>query len=134
MAVKEYGYYIRGNKLSLVEKDTNFDNDPNSRDYGPGSERSQWKSPKSSVIDGIEIEYSYAPGLNDIRDENYELDLPLYLQKAIIYYMKARSFEDVLDLEKSEYFQAKFRKQVEKFNNAKVAGARVIASGPNAIR
>ena len=134
MAVKEYGYYIRGNKLALVEKDTNFDNDPNSRDYGPGSERSQWKSPKDSINGGIELEYSFFPAIDAIEDENYELDLPIYLQKAIIYYMKSKSFEDVLDLEKSEYFMNKFRKQVEKFNNTKVAGARMVAPGPFSIK
>ena len=91
-AVREYGYYIKGNKLSIVEKDTTFDNDPNSRDYGPGSDRSQWKSPKESVSSGIEIEYSLVEGIDNIQDEDYELDLPLYLQKALIYYMKAKSF------------------------------------------
>ena len=133
-AVREYGYYIKGNKLSIVEKDTTFDNDPNSRDYGPGSDRSQWKSPKESVSSGIEIEYSLVEGIDNIQDEDYELDLPLYLQKALIYYMKAKSFEDVLDFEKSEYFMSKFRKQVEILNNSKVSGVRIVAPGPFSIK
>ena len=69
-----------------------------------------------------------------MQDENYELDLPLYLQKALIYFMKARSFEDVLDVEKYEYFMMQFRKQVERFNNARTSGMRVVAAGPFAIK
>ena len=70
MAVKQYGYYIKGNKVAIVEKDTQFDNDTSSRDFGPGSERAQWKSPKSDVTDGLEIEYVYSPEytINDLSE------------------------------------------------------------------
>ncbi len=64
MAVKQYGYYLKGNKIALVEKDTSFDNDVTSKEYGPGSDRAQWKSPKSTVDNGIEIQYTYAPTFN----------------------------------------------------------------------
>ena len=72
--VREYGYYAKGNKVAIVEKDTAFDNDANSRDYGPGSDRSEWKSPLADAADGLEIEYTYAPEYfiettNDV-DEN----------------------------------------------------------------
>ena len=59
--IREYGYYWEGNKIAIVERDTAFDNDVSSRDYGPGSDRSQWKSPKASITDGLEIQYTYAP-------------------------------------------------------------------------
>ena len=58
---KQYGYYIEGNKIAIVEKDVAFDNDPNSKDYGPGANTSRWKSPLSDVTDGLEIQYTYAP-------------------------------------------------------------------------
>ena len=38
-SVKEYAFYIEGTKLCIVERDTQFDNDVNSRDYGPGVHR-----------------------------------------------------------------------------------------------
>ena len=57
--VKEYAFYIEGSKLCLVERDTQFDNDVNSKDYGPGVHRTQWKSPKSTVADGIELQYTH---------------------------------------------------------------------------
>tara|TARA_R100000152_G_scaffold18462_1_gene10303 strand:+ start:1226 stop:2224 length:999 start_codon:yes stop_codon:yes gene_type:complete len=61
---KEYAYYIKGNKIAVVEKNTAFDNDPNSRNYGPGTRDIQWESPLSTVADALEIEYTYAPTYN----------------------------------------------------------------------
>ena len=66
--VREYAYYLKGNKISVVEKDTSLDNDTGSRDFGPGSNRSQWKSPLATVTDGIEIEYTYAPTYRKFKD------------------------------------------------------------------
>ena len=62
--VKDYGFYIEGQKLAIVERDTAFDNDVNSKDYGPGTHRNQWKSPLGSVTDGLEILYTYVPTYN----------------------------------------------------------------------
>tara|TARA_R100000234_G_scaffold3291_3_gene2743 strand:- start:3018 stop:3668 length:651 start_codon:yes stop_codon:yes gene_type:complete len=213
--VKEYGYYIEGNKIAIVQKDISFDNDINSRNYGPDSDRILWKSPLESITDGIEIQYSYVPeyrindasdtqaitgydedgtgllkltgstlstdssithivvegldnfnGLHKIKtlnasyyiletkysgaavtnagtmsidvsvlqDESFEIDLPTYLQKALIYYIKSKFFEDLGDLEKREYFETLFLEQVERHNNAKIPGFRVMSAGSNAIR
>ena len=53
---KFYGYYVKGNKLALIEKDVSTSgSDLNAEDYG------KYKSPKTSVADGLEIEYTYAP-------------------------------------------------------------------------
>ena len=60
-SAKEYGYFIKGQKLALIEKDTDLDNDVNSRDYGPDVTNVRFKSPQSSVTDGIELEYTYSP-------------------------------------------------------------------------
>ena len=59
--LKQYGYYIKGSKVAIVERDTTFDNDLNSKDFGPGSDRAQWKSPLSNIADGLEIQYCYSP-------------------------------------------------------------------------
>jgi|TARA_R110002020_G_scaffold97166_1_gene232030 hypothetical protein len=58
---KEYAYFLKGNKIAIVERDTAFDNDPNSKDFGPGTSRAQWKSPLSTTADGLELEYTYVP-------------------------------------------------------------------------
>ena len=69
-SAKEYGYFIIGQKLALIEKDTALDNDVNSIDYGPDVTNVRFKSPQSSVTDGIELEYIYSPKyhINDVSD------------------------------------------------------------------
>ena len=69
-SAKEYGYFIKGSKLALIEKDTALDNDVNSRDYGPDVTNVRFKSPQSSVTDGIELEYIYSLKyhINDVSD------------------------------------------------------------------
>ena len=44
---KQYAYYLRGNQIALIEEDAGAI-DP-------------WKSPISTVADGLEIEYAYSP-------------------------------------------------------------------------
>ena len=226
MAVKQYGYYVKGNKVAIVEKDTQFDNDTSSRDFGPGSERAQWKSPKSTVANGLEFEYVYRPeyfinetdkvgtqidtyvslngllklidqGDNDysaspeslsdgsyivlenagkwnglhkvkdvgagyittytkcsdsstiqqtfdqnpslyynvdiLNDEDDTIPVSNYLSKAIVYYVKGRIAEDVMNLEAKEYFMKQFRKMLEKHNNTRVGGLRITAVGSHGI-
>ena len=58
---KQYAYYIEGGKIAVVEKDVSFDNDVDSKDYGPGASKQRWESPQSSVTGGLEIVYSYSP-------------------------------------------------------------------------
>ena len=66
-SVKQYGYQIRGKQISILEKD--FDGDADGLNYTyDASEGIQfrggggvWKSPISSVTDGLEIEYVYSP-------------------------------------------------------------------------
>ena len=220
-SVRKYGYYVKGNKIAIVERDTSFDNDANSRDYGPGSNRSQWKSPLASISEGLELQYVYSPEyrINDVtatvtcegyqeksgtgllqiydtgsnlptsgithvvikgherwnglhkineftsnqlltletrynadsgsianesftvytdvdvlNDESDEVRVSSYLSKAIVYYIKAKISEDMLNLEAKEYFMKEFRKMVEKHNNTRVAGLRIQSAGPHAVR
>ena len=58
---KEYGYYIEGNKLGIVERDTSFDNNVDSKEFGPGVARRQWKSPLTGISKGLEIKYAHSP-------------------------------------------------------------------------
>ena len=58
---KHYAYYLEGNQLALIEKDVSFDNDVDSKDYGPGASRSRWESPQSTVADALEVKYLYSP-------------------------------------------------------------------------
>jgi len=225
--VREYGYYLKGLNLAIVEKDTQFDNDVNSKDYGPGSDRANWKSPLASVADALEIQYSFAPnyfidetdkvdtqidtyvsvdgylklidqgdndytaspesltvdsyivlknagkwnGLHKVKDlgtgyittytkcsdsatvqqsfektvslyynvstiidESSEIDIPDYLAKGIVYYVKAKMAEDANNLDLSMYFMKEFSKVLEKFENKRIPGPRRIAPGFHSIR
>ena len=230
---KQYAYYLEGNQLAIVEKDVSFDNDVDSKDYGPGASKQRWESPQSTVADGLEIKYTYAPtyriqttndvdtnitqymstdgkltiadntsayinyatayalaadkyivlenagrfnGLHKIEsignntgtnnkivlttkytgsesawtdfeetpnlyyaldvmeDETFELDLPNYLQQALIYYIKAKLAEDGGDLKLREYAMREFKKMLEKHENSRISGLRITSPGSHAIR
>ena len=230
---KQYAYYLEGNQIAIVEKDVSFDNDIDSKDYGPGASRQRWESPQSTVADALEVKYVYSPtykiqttndvdtnitqyqsrdgnltiadnssayinyattyalaadkyvvlekagrfnGLHKIEslqnntgtnnqivfttkytgsesawtnfeetpnlyyavdvleDESFELDLPNYLQKALVYYVKGKMAEDKMDVKAREYFMREFKKMLEKYENSRISGLRITASGSHAIR
>ena len=226
-SAKEYGYFIKGSKLALIEKDTALDNDVNSRDYGPDVTNVRFKSPLSSVADGIELEYIYSPkyfikqtnlthatitqyrtnagylqikggsvnyddttdvddfivlrnagklnGLHKItsydnvdatkdaitlntkysgstawstfertvtlyyrvdvlNDESDELPLSEYLSKAVVYYLKAKTAEDMGNFQLKDIMMKEFYRIVEKSDNAKIHTIRRVAPSSAAIR
>ena len=62
---KEYAYYIKGNKVAIVQKDWTFSggqtlSQPGLNDLGAQGAL-LWKSPKESIADGLEIQYVYSP-------------------------------------------------------------------------
>lgn len=59
--LRQYAYYIKGNKIAIVENDATPDNDPSNRDYGPDTRVSRYVSPIETVSDGLQIEYTYSP-------------------------------------------------------------------------
>ena len=69
-----------------------------------------------------------------LNDENDDIDLPPYLSKALVYYVKAKTAEDKMNIEMKEYFMKEFRRMVEKHESGKIWGSRRIMSGSNAIR
>jgi len=239
MGFKKYAYYIKGNNIALVEKEnatasgkmavahctlggytTKDTCEAAGGQWIPGSSGStdtvnRYRSPASSVTDGIEIEYTYAPhytitdasdtrsitsytenggllkitmtatasftegdtilitdsnkwnGLHEVNattsnsadlvfktkynggtvtglsstltynidlmeDESFEIDIPAYLQKALVYYLKSKLSEDHMELEAAEYFMRKFRRIVEKESNSK-AGQRIMQGNRNMV-
>ena len=69
-----------------------------------------------------------------LNDELDTIDLPEYLAKALVYYVKAKMAEDAMQLEEKEYFMREFRRILEKHESSKIWGSRQIISGPSAIR
>ena len=224
---KDYAYYIEGGKLGLVEKDVSFDNDVESKEFGPGVSRQLFKSPQSTVADALEFKYAYAPtyridepedvntaidtyvstsgylkiidqgddnysaspeslsdgsyivltnagkfnGLHKVKaagvgyvtlytkisdsatvqqafeeapnlyynvsaleDESFELDLPNYLQKALVYYIKSKFAEDAGDFNLREAFRNEFKRILERDESNKIRGVRMVSTGSHAIR
>jgi len=77
---KEYAYYLKGNKLALVQKDLVFSSgqtlsQPGLNDLAV-SGRLLWKSPKESITDGLEIQYVYSPSyfINETEDKDTAID------------------------------------------------------------
>ena len=216
---REYAYFIKGNKVAIVERDRNDTSGLTSPSSVPSidlpNQFSKWKSPQETVTDALEIEYVYSPkyrindiedkstaitgydessgllkftgsglstdaaikhivisgsekwnglhkintlnvnywivetkyngiavteavtaytDINVLEDESDDIDLPEYLAKALVYYVKAKLAEDTLEMDKKDYFMREFYAIIEKHESSKMWGARMIAPGPNAIR
>tara|TARA_R110002051_G_scaffold278998_1_gene340423 strand:- start:40 stop:495 length:456 start_codon:yes stop_codon:yes gene_type:complete len=147
---REYTYQIKGNKLSLLEKDYSTSSglglagvSTDGTQYGTSGDgitddipsgTTVIRSPLLSVTNGIEIEYAYSHNINLLNDESDTIDLPSYLSKALVYYVKAKVAEDQMNIEVKEYMMREFRRMVEKHESSKVAGPRMIMPGPNALR
>ena len=132
-STKQYAYYLEGNKIAIVQKNVSFNNNVSSKEYGPGVVKSAWESPQESVTDGIKIVYTISEG-DDISDESYEFNLPVYLQKALIYYVKARLAEDEGEIKLKEYAMREFKKMIEKWENSRISGLRIVSPSSHAIR
>ena len=72
--------------------------------------------------------------INLLEDESDDIDVPPYLAKALVYYVKAKVAEDQMNIEAKEYMMREFRKMVEKHESSKIAGPRMMMPGNNAIR
>ena len=231
---REYGYYLKGNKLAIVEKDQVIDTEVSTTDINAFKRNTGlWKSPLETVADALQIEYAYNPkyhiettndvdqnitqyqstdgylsiadntsayinyattyalaadsfivlrkagrfnGLHKIKaisnntgtnnkitlytrysgseaawtdfeetpdlyyavdvlnDEGDDLNIPPYLELAVVDYVKAHLAQDALNIEMYEYFMKQFRKKLEQHENARIYGPRLIIAGTHAIR
>ena len=69
-----------------------------------------------------------------MNDENDEIDLPSYLTKGLVNYIKARIAEDAGNIELKEYFMREYKKILERHESSKIGGVRIIGPGSHAIR
>ena len=77
---------------------------------------------------------SISTGVNVMNDESDTIDLPEYLAKALVYYVKAKMAEDQGDMEGMAYNDAQFRSLMNRYENSRIWGSRRIAPGIGAIR
>ena len=69
-----------------------------------------------------------------LNDESDTIDLPVYLSKALVYYVKAKLAEDAMEIEAKEYLMREFKRMVEKHASSNATGRRSIMPGVNSIR
>ena len=72
--------------------------------------------------------------IDTLNDEADVIDLPDYLAKALVYYVKAKVAEDRADLEQKEYNMREFKRLLEKNESSKIWGARRIGTDETAIK
>ena len=72
--------------------------------------------------------------INTLNDEFDTIDLPEYLSKALVYYVKGKVSEDRGEIEQKEYFMREFRRILEKHESSKMWGPRMMIPGSHGIR
>jgi len=68
-----------------------------------------------------------------LNDESDIIDVPPYLAKALVYYVKGKVAEDIMEMELVEYWMVRFRRMLEKHQSSKIPGPRSIMPGSGAI-
>ena len=86
----------------------------------------------------VEKAFEEAPELyynvSALKDESDTIDLPEYLTKALVYYVKAKIAEDRGELEQKEYNMREFKRLLERNESSKIWGARRIGTDETAIK
>ncbi len=86
----------------------------------------------------VEVAFEEAPELyynvSALEDESDTIDLPEYLAKALVYYVKAKIAEDRGELEQKEYNMREFKRLLERNESSKIWGARRIGTDETAIK
>ena len=91
-------------------------------------------SGSATVQKAFEVAPELYYNIDALNDEDDTIDLPEYLSKALVYYVKARIAEDKMDIEAKEYFLREFKAIVEKHESSKVWGSRKVIPGAHSIR
>ncbi len=89
----------------------------------------------SALIYGAYRDHCYlVSDVNVMEDEDFDLDLPPYLCRAIICYMKARAMEDQGEFKAKEYYMKEFYKKIDKYDGSLIKTIRQIQAPKVGIR
>jgi len=69
-----------------------------------------------------------------LNDESDTIDLPEYLTKALVYYVKAQLAEDQGDMERFAYNRKQFRALMQRYESSRSWGSRRVFPGIGAVR
>ena len=124
--VKEYAYYVKGNRLALVQKDVDASLIDNK--YTPNYE-AEWTSPTKDVAGGLQIECALIPKAKsgrEITDESDELDIPRALGEALASYLKYKTFQEMGKLDYAQYWLKEYERLCSESFDGKVIGLRKV--------
>ena len=85
---------------------------------------------QQSFEETIDLYYN----IDALTDEDDTIDLPEYLAKALVYYVKAKIAEDGGDFDRMAYNDSQFRALMNRYENSRIYGSRRVAPGIGAIR
>ena len=123
-----FAYKVKGRKLELLSQNlTGYYVTPTSND---------------AKTDGLKFEYTQRAKFLDTDgeevtgaiDESANVDLPAYLAKALVYYIKGRLAEDGGDIEQKEYNFHQFEKMIDTYEETKTHGLSQTMVGSWGIR
>ena len=120
-----FAYKVKGRKIELLAQDLT----------------GYYVTPKSSdaKVDGLRFEYTERAKFLDDADaeisgtieEDANVDVPEYLAKALVYYLKSRLSEDAGEMEAKEYFMHQFEKMIDVHEENKTHGLSQVVVGGN---
>ena len=122
---KQYAYYIEGNQICIVEKDTT------STDTGERTrEKYDTFQSEDDVANGLRItfhsKYETISTSNLDTEMSGGMGLDTGMQNALLCYVKARLFEDQGDMQKAQYFRQMYAKSIKQYPTRK-SGVRQLA-------
>ena len=128
--VGDYIVFRNAGQFNGLHKITSIDDAAATKDSITFSTKYSGSSSWSAFEETVTLYYS----INVLNDESDVVDLPSFLSKALVYYVKARWAEDRMDIEAKEYFLREFRSMLGQHESARIWGPRMIQSGLNAIK
>ena len=87
-----------------------------------------------SIYNMFYEQISVFEGVNVLNDESDTIDLPEYLTKALVYYVKAQMAEDRGDIDQFAYNRKQFRALMQRYESSRTWGSRRVFPGIGAIR
>ena len=111
-----FAYKVKGRKIELLAQDLGgYYVTPTSND---------------AKVEGLKFEYTERAKFLDDSDveitgtieEDANVDVPEYLAKALVYYLKSRFAEDAGEMEMKEYFIHQFEKMIDVHEENKTHG------------
>ena len=91
-------------------------------------------SDEITIYNAFYEQISVYEGVNVLNDESDTIDLPEYLTKALVYYVKAQMAEDRGDIEQFAYNRKQFRALMQRYESSRTWGSRRVFPGIGAIR